>query len=56
MSASGIAMMAVAITRPDAETTGEISGGGWHGSCRRIRLARIQEGTANMDRRVWLML
>jgi hypothetical protein len=27
MSASGIAMMAVAVTRPDAETTGEISGG-----------------------------
>jgi hypothetical protein len=40
-----LAMMAVAVTRPDAETTGEISGGGWHGSCRRIRLARIQEGT-----------
>jgi hypothetical protein len=27
MSASGIAMMAVAVTCPDAETAGEISGG-----------------------------
>jgi hypothetical protein len=51
-----MAMMPVAVTCPDAETTGEISGGGWHGRLSQNSTCENTGRHANMDRRVWLIL